>query len=111
MQIPKAQAGNGDNHAVSALKFRVLRKFLRLGYSVFLSDVDIVVLQDPFKFLIRDSDIEGMTDGFDNNTAYGSPLLLPASRCACHASQLFVALCRLQSCLKQMLHFTARIHV
>mmetsp|Transcript_13551 Transcript_13551/g.40975 ORF Transcript_13551/g.40975 Transcript_13551/m.40975 type:complete len:430 (-) Transcript_13551:85-1374(-) len=71
VEIPKAQAGNGDNHAVSAMKFRVLRKFLRLGYSVFLSDVDIVVLQNPFKFLKRDSDIEGMTDGFDNATAYG----------------------------------------
>lgn len=39
MQIPAAQAGNGDNHAVSALKFRMLRHFLQLGYSVLLSDV------------------------------------------------------------------------
>lgn len=38
-QIPAAQAGNGDNHAVSALKFRMLRHFLQLGYSVLLSDV------------------------------------------------------------------------
>ncbi len=38
-QIPKAQAGNGDNHAVSATKFRMLRSFLRLGYAVMLSDV------------------------------------------------------------------------
>lgn len=39
VQIPAAQAGNGDNHAVSALKFRMLRHFLQLGYSVLLSDV------------------------------------------------------------------------
>ena len=53
-QIPKAQAGNGDNHAVSATKFRMLRSFLRLGYAVMLSDVvsriaaapcDIVTIQ------------------------------------------------------------------
>lgn len=39
VQIPAAQANNGDNHAVSALKFRMLRHFLQLGYSVLLSDV------------------------------------------------------------------------
>ena len=111
VQIPKAQAGNGDNHAVSAMKFRVLRKFLRLGYSVFLSDVDIVVLQNPFKFLTRDSDIEGMTDGFDNNTAYGLQFMPPASPCAYHATRLLIALRRLQSCLNKMLRFTARGHM
>ena len=42
-----------------------------MGYSVLLSDVDIVTLQNPFNFLYRDSDVESMSDGFDNNTAYG----------------------------------------
>ena len=32
---------------------------------------DIVTLQNPFNFLERDSDVEGMSDGFDNGTAYG----------------------------------------
>lgn len=36
-----------------------------------LADVDIVFLQDPFPHLQRDSDVEGMTDGWDNGTAYG----------------------------------------
>ena len=45
MQISKSQETTGDNHAVSSLKFRVLRHFLQLGYAVFLSDVDIVTLQ------------------------------------------------------------------
>jgi hypothetical protein len=27
----------GSNHAVSALKFRILQNFLKLGYAVFLS--------------------------------------------------------------------------
>ena len=44
-QISKSQEATGDNHAVSSLKFRVLRYFLQLGYAVFLSDVDIVTLQ------------------------------------------------------------------
>lgn len=43
--ISHAQAGTGDNHAVSAMKFGILRHFLELGYSVLLSDVDIAILQ------------------------------------------------------------------
>ncbi|KAK4258676.1 hypothetical protein QN277_005099 [Acacia crassicarpa] len=62
---------SGGNHAVSGLKFRILREFLQLGYSVLLSDVDIVYLQNPFDHLIRDSDIESMSDGHNNMTAYG----------------------------------------
>lgn len=64
-------ARTGGNHAVSGLKFRILREFLQLGYSVLLSDVDIVYLQNPFHYLYRDSDVESMTDGHDNMTAYG----------------------------------------
>jgi hypothetical protein len=61
----------GGNHAVSGLKFRILREFLQLGYSVLLSDVDIVYLQNPFDHLYRDSDVESMSDGHNNMTAYG----------------------------------------
>lgn len=35
------------------------------------SDVDVVTVQDPTKFLYRDSDVEGMSDGFDDETNYG----------------------------------------
>ena len=59
------------NHAVSALKFRILERCLKLGYSVLMSDVDILVFEDPFKHLVRDSDIESMSDGFNEQTAYG----------------------------------------
>lgn len=61
----------GSNHAVSGLKFRILREFLQLGYSVLLSDVDIVYLQNPFHYIYRDADVESMTDGHNNMTAYG----------------------------------------
>lgn len=71
MQVSEAQKGVGSNHAVSGLKFRVLRPMLDLGYAVLLSDVDIITLQNPFQFLHRDCDVEGMSDGWDNATAYG----------------------------------------
>lgn len=64
-------ARTGGNHAVSGLKFRILREFLQLGYSILLSDVDIVYLQNPFDHLYRDSDVESMSDGHNNMTAYG----------------------------------------
>ncbi|KAL0334761.1 UNVERIFIED_CONTAM: Arabinosyltransferase RRA2 [Sesamum radiatum] len=64
-------ARTGGNHAVSGLKFQILREFLQLGYSVLLSDVDIIYLQNPFNHLYRDSDVESMTDGHSNMTAYG----------------------------------------
>ncbi|XP_072973195.1 arabinosyltransferase RRA2-like isoform X1 [Typha angustifolia] len=64
-------ARTGGNHAVSGLKFRILREFLQLGYSVLLSDIDIVYLQNPFDHLYRDSDVESMSDGHNNMTAYG----------------------------------------
>lgn len=45
MQIDKSQEGTGDNHAISALKFKIILEFLELGWNVLLSDVDIVVVQ------------------------------------------------------------------
>ncbi|KAI4967068.1 hypothetical protein ZWY2020_031077 [Hordeum vulgare] len=50
----------------------ILREFLQLGYSVLLSDIDIMFFQNPFDHLYRDSDIESMSDGHDNMTAYGT---------------------------------------
>ncbi|XP_013456384.2 arabinosyltransferase RRA3 isoform X2 [Medicago truncatula] len=61
----------GKRTAVSGLKFRILREFLQLGYSVLLSDTDIIYLQNPFDHLYRDSDVESMSDGHNNMTAYG----------------------------------------
>ena len=71
VQVSEAQKGVGSNHAVSGLKFRILRPVLDMGFAVLLSDVDIVTLQDPFLHLHRDCDVEGMSDGWDNGTAYG----------------------------------------
>lgn len=71
ISVYKAQGDTGGNHAVSALKFAIIKPFLAAGWSVLLSDVDIAVLQNPFKFLYRDSDVEGMSDGYDERLAYG----------------------------------------
>eukprot|EP01025_Chloroclados_australasicus_P033994 TRINITY_DN3479_c0_g3_i5.p2 TRINITY_DN3479_c0_g3~~TRINITY_DN3479_c0_g3_i5.p2 ORF type:complete len:213 (-),score=11.02 TRINITY_DN3479_c0_g3_i5:369-986(-) len=48
-----------------------IKEFLKLGYSVLLTDVDVMILQNPFKFLHRDCDVESMSDGFDAWSAYG----------------------------------------
>lgn len=85
VQISESQKGVGENHAVSGLKFRILKKFLQLGYAVLLSDVDIVTLQNPFNFMYRDSDVESMSDGWDNATAYG------AGPCPCRPPSFYVA--------------------
>ncbi|KAL4859773.1 Arabinosyltransferase RRA3 [Chlorella vulgaris] len=69
--IPDSQKDTGSNHAISAMKYEIIREFVSLGWDVLLSDVDIVTLQNPFDHLYRDSDVEGMTDGFDPNSAYG----------------------------------------
>lgn len=74
VQISEMQKDVGENHAVSGLKFRILQRFLVLGYAVLLSDVDIITLQNPFPHLYKDSDVEAMSDGWDNATAYGEPL-------------------------------------
>lgn len=48
-----------------------MREFLVLGYGILLSDVDIVILKNPFNHLHRDEDVEALSDGFDEQTAYG----------------------------------------
>ena len=44
-QITQSQKDTGENHAVSALKFEIIREFLELGWNVLLSDIDVVVVQ------------------------------------------------------------------
>ena len=38
--------------------------FAGVQVSVLLTDVDVVLTRDPFPALYRDSDVEGMTDGW-----------------------------------------------
>jgi hypothetical protein len=59
------------NHAVSAMKFGIIKDFVEVGCSVLLTDTDVVYMQDPFPRLYYDSDLEGMSDGWDNVTTYG----------------------------------------
>lgn len=66
-----------DNHDTSALKFAVLAEILMVGASVLLTDTDVVVMRDPFPALFRDCDVEGMSDGWDEDSAYGFVHTLP----------------------------------
>ena len=67
----KTRSGSTDNHATSGLKFQILAELLATGTSVLMSDVDIVWTASPFGALYRDSDVEGMSDGWDDDAAYG----------------------------------------
>uniref|UniRef100_A0A1D2ABV6 Nucleotide-diphospho-sugar transferase domain-containing protein n=2 Tax=Auxenochlorella protothecoides TaxID=3075 RepID=A0A1D2ABV6_AUXPR len=71
LQAPESQQPGGARTMIGALKFRIMAACLDLGYSVLFSDADVLVLQNPFSFLVRDSDVECMTDGYDVRTAYG----------------------------------------
>lgn len=59
------------NHKVSAKKFALIQEFVSVGCSVLLTDTDVTYQQNPFSYLYRDSDIESMSDGFDNDSANG----------------------------------------
>jgi len=67
----RSRSGGTGNHETSGLKFKVLIDFLSIGCSVLLSDVDVIWLSNPFPFLYRDTDVEGMSDGWDDPTTYG----------------------------------------
>lgn len=43
---------------------QILAEMLSVGVSVLLSDVDVVFTMNPFVALVRDSDVEGMSDGW-----------------------------------------------
>ena len=59
-EAKKSAEVKATNHSVSALKFKLLRRILALGYSVLLSDVDVVTLRDPFGFVeMEEEELEG----------------------------------------------------
>lgn len=63
-------AVKATNHSVSALKFKLLRRILALGYSVLLSDVDVVTLRDPFGFIEEREEVE-LEEEEEEKTATG----------------------------------------
>ena len=60
MQVDKVQEGTGDNHAISALKFKIIQEFLELGWNVLLSDVDVVIVQVRRSFIPIYSAVHGV---------------------------------------------------
>jgi hypothetical protein len=65
MLIPESQKGSHPANMVSTLKYGLLKDILRMGYHVLVADMDLIFLDNPFKHLYRDSDIESQTDGFE----------------------------------------------
>lgn len=56
---------------LTQISLNPVQEFLILDYSVLLSDIDVIILKNPFQYLYRDRDVEGMSDGFDEMTAFG----------------------------------------
>jgi len=56
---------------VAKLKWHVVKSILASGVSVLVIEPDTVLIQDPFQFLYRDSDVEGATDGWDDTSVRG----------------------------------------
>ena len=98
----RTRTGSTDNHATSGLKFQILYEMLSVGVSVpsrrrrrhhpgsprarpsrppRAPRADVRPLaaraQDPFVALYRDTDVEGMSDGWDDDAAYGHTYELP----------------------------------
>ena len=46
-QVQSAQG----SHKISAQKFKFVRQFLSTGTSVLMTDIDVVYLRNPFRFL------------------------------------------------------------
>lgn len=57
--------GGAGSHKISAQKFKFIGSILSVGASVLVTDIDVVYIQDPFRYLYRDSDLEGTNDGWE----------------------------------------------
>lgn len=55
----------------SCQKWNSALRILQLGYHVFVMDTDIVLLRNPFDDLVRDSDVEALSDGWSKDTILG----------------------------------------
>ncbi|KAK9805510.1 hypothetical protein WJX72_002163 [[Myrmecia] bisecta] len=70
--VPDSVKGRKHNEVLGSQKFLLARRIVERGYHVFLVDTDIVVIQNPFPFLVRDTDIECMSDGWTPETEHGA---------------------------------------
>eukprot|EP00899_Mesostigma_viride_P023436 jgi/Mesvir1/4277/Mv22236-RA.2 len=52
-------------------KWAVARLLLALGHNILLVDSGTVFLRDPWQHVYRDSEVEVMSDGWDDQSAYG----------------------------------------
>jgi len=73
IQATQAQAlARGASTSSLAVRLAVLHEILSYGdCAVLMLDPATVLLQNPLEHLYRDSDLELVTDGWDDNSAYG----------------------------------------
>ena len=55
----------------TVLKWIAIKRLLENGLNTIAIDPETVLLQDPSRFFYRDADVEAMSDGWDDTTAYG----------------------------------------
>ena len=66
-----AHAGGAGEMPRTLLKWRLVEALLGYGVGVMYLDAATVMLRDPFKSIYRDADIETMSLGWDDPSAYG----------------------------------------
>ena len=71
VEVPSAQEGSHPANQISTLKYKTVAAILAHGYSVLVSDLDLVYVKDPFEHLHRDADIEVQSDGFTQQWGFG----------------------------------------
>ena len=71
IEVPSAQEGSHPANQISTLKYKTVAGLLAKHYSVLISDLDLVYIQNPFDHLHRDADIEVQSDGFSTDWAFG----------------------------------------
>lgn len=57
-QVSRARRMTPEYWQMLFAKFRAVRTVLFEGYDVFYSDPDVILLNDPFRFMVGDSDVE-----------------------------------------------------
>jgi hypothetical protein len=57
--------------AVAQLRWLLVRRLLGYGIAIFSASAATLLISDPFRFLYRDADVEAMSLGWDDPSAYG----------------------------------------
>lgn len=65
------KAASGGARDVAVARYRLLSRLLSQGFGVLVAAPTTVFLSNPFQALYRDADVEAMSSGWDDGSAYG----------------------------------------